>query len=70
MDLARWAGDAEEARRQIALATSLLGSEAEEANYLAMCHDLLSRVTDDLDEARGAQRGGLRGGGRDGHCRC
>jgi len=53
VDLARWAGDAEQAREQIALATSLLGEEAERGNYRAVRHDLLSRVTTDLDEARG-----------------
>jgi len=51
-DLARWAGDPGEARRQVALATSLLGEEAELAHYRALRHDLLARITDDLDEAR------------------
>jgi predicted ATPase/DNA-binding SARP family transcriptional activator len=53
VDLARWAGEAEQARQQLALATSLLGEEAERANYRALRYDLLSRVTADLDEARG-----------------
>ena len=53
VDLARWAGDADQAREQIALATSLLGEEAERGNYRALRHDLLSRVSTDLDEARG-----------------
>ncbi|MEY9860149.1 putative ATPase/DNA-binding SARP family transcriptional activator [Catenulispora sp. GAS73] len=53
VDLARWAGDAEQAREQLALATSLLGEEAERGNYRALRHDLLSRITPDLDEARG-----------------
>jgi predicted ATPase/DNA-binding SARP family transcriptional activator len=64
VDLARWAGDAEEARRQVALATSLLGSEAEEGNYLAVRQDLLSRVTDDLDEARAHSAAAFAAAGR------
>jgi hypothetical protein len=52
VDLARWAGDAAGARQQIAVATSLLGVEAEQTHYRAMRLDMLSRVTDDLDEAR------------------
>ncbi|ACU70985.1 transcriptional regulator, winged helix family [Catenulispora acidiphila DSM 44928] len=52
VDLARWAGDAAESRRQIAVATTLLGEEAEQTHYRAMRLDMLARVTDDLEEAR------------------
>ncbi|MEZ0113502.1 putative ATPase/DNA-binding SARP family transcriptional activator [Catenulispora sp. EB89] len=52
VDLARWAGDLEQAREQLALATSLLGAEAELSNFRATRSDLLSRVSDDLGEAR------------------
>ena len=52
VDLARWDGDAAEARHQIAVATSLLGAEAEMPYYRALRLDLLARVTDDLDQAR------------------
>ncbi|MEY9893852.1 putative ATPase/DNA-binding SARP family transcriptional activator [Catenulispora sp. MAP5-51] len=52
VDLARWAGDPAEARRQIEAATSLLGAESEQTHYRALRLDLLARVTDDLDEAR------------------
>ncbi|WP_329956256.1 BTAD domain-containing putative transcriptional regulator [Catenulispora pinistramenti] len=51
-DLARWSGEPAEARRQVGIATSVLGAEAERANFRAMRHDLLSRLTEDLGEAR------------------
>ena len=51
-DLAHWAGDAEEARRQLGVATTLLGDEAQRPNVRAGTHDLLGYLADDLDEAR------------------
>ena len=51
-ELARWGGDAEEARRQLGLATTLLGDAAEQANIRAGIHDLLGYLADDLREAR------------------
>ncbi len=51
-ELARWDGDTEEARRQLAGATAALGDEAERANVRAATHDLLGYLTDDLDESR------------------
>jgi predicted ATPase/DNA-binding SARP family transcriptional activator len=50
--LARWGGDGDEARRQLAVVAALLGDEAERANIRAMTHDLLGYLTGDLDEAR------------------
>ncbi|MFB7733455.1 BTAD domain-containing putative transcriptional regulator [Streptomyces sp. NPDC056112] len=50
--LARWGGDAEEARGQLGVATALLGAEAERANVRAGTHDLLGYLADDLGEAR------------------
>jgi predicted ATPase/DNA-binding SARP family transcriptional activator len=50
--LARWGGDAEEARRQLGIATTLMGDGAEEANFRADIHDALGYLTDDLREAR------------------
>jgi predicted ATPase/DNA-binding SARP family transcriptional activator len=50
--LARWAGNAEEARHQLAVATTLLGDDAEQANIRAEIHDVLGYLTDDLREAR------------------
>ncbi len=50
--LARWGGDAGEARRQLGLATVLLGDDAQEANIRAAIHDVLGYLADDLREAR------------------
>lgn len=51
-ELARWAGDAAEARRQLAAATALLGDEAEQAAIQVVTHDLLGYLAGDLGEAR------------------
>ncbi|GAA5182551.1 BTAD domain-containing putative transcriptional regulator [Rugosimonospora acidiphila] len=51
-ELARWAGDAEEARQQLGVATTMLGEEAERASIRAVTHDLLGHLADDLGEAR------------------
>ncbi|MCQ8194247.1 BTAD domain-containing putative transcriptional regulator [Streptomyces rugosispiralis] len=51
-ELARWDGDAEEARRQLGLATAMLGGDAERADIRAVTHDLLGYLADDLGEAR------------------
>ncbi|MGM1064609.1 BTAD domain-containing putative transcriptional regulator [Saccharothrix sp. Mg75] len=51
-ELARWSGDAEEARRQFAVATAALGDDAEQPNIRAMAHDLLGYLADGLDEVR------------------
>ena len=51
-ELARLDGDAEEARRQLGLATTLLGDAAEQANIRAEIHDLLGYLADDLRESR------------------
>ena len=50
--LARWSGHAQEARRQLAIATTMLGDEAEQANIRAVTRDLLGYLADDLSEAR------------------
>ncbi|MFF0270255.1 BTAD domain-containing putative transcriptional regulator [Kribbella sp. NPDC004536] len=50
-ELARWDGDVEEARRQLARATKLLGHEAESPNLRATIEDQLGYLTADLDEA-------------------
>jgi predicted ATPase/DNA-binding SARP family transcriptional activator len=50
--LARLGGDAEEARRQLGLATTLLGDAAEQANIRAQIHNLHGYLADDLREAR------------------
>jgi tetratricopeptide (TPR) repeat protein len=51
-ELARWNGDAEEAYRQLGVATTMLGDEAEQAHIRAITHDLLGYLADDLGEAR------------------
>jgi predicted ATPase/DNA-binding SARP family transcriptional activator len=50
--LARWGGNADEARHQLAAATTLLGDDAEQANIRAELHDVLGYLADDLSEAR------------------
>ena len=51
-ELARWGGNAEEARRQLGVATSLMGDDAEQANIRAGVHDVLGYLADDLKQAR------------------
>lgn len=51
-ELARWSGDAEEARRQLDIALSALGDDAALANIRAVTHSLLGSVAEDVDEAR------------------
>ncbi|GHE66221.1 SARP family transcriptional regulator [Streptomyces spiralis] len=50
--LARLGGDAEEAHRQLGVATAVLGDEAEQAYIRAARHDLLGYLADDLGEVR------------------
>ncbi|MEV4622303.1 BTAD domain-containing putative transcriptional regulator [Asanoa sp. NPDC049573] len=51
-ELARWCGDAEQARRQLDVATAMLGEDAERTYVRAVAHDLLGYLADDLDESR------------------
>ena len=51
-ELARWGGNAEEARHQLGVATSLMGDDAEQANIRAGIHDVLGYLADDLKQAR------------------
>ncbi|MCX4671028.1 winged helix-turn-helix domain-containing protein [Streptomyces sp. NBC_01381] len=51
-ELARWGGDAEQAREQLGVAKALLGDEAEQTYVRAMTHDLLGYLADDIGEAR------------------
>jgi predicted ATPase/DNA-binding SARP family transcriptional activator len=51
-ELARWAGDAEEVHRQLGVATTMLGDEAEQAHIRGLTHDLLGYLAADLSEAR------------------
>jgi len=51
-ELARWGGDAEEARHQLGVAITLMGDDADQANIRAGIHDVLGYLADDLREAR------------------
>jgi len=52
-ELARWGGDPAEARRQLGIATAMLGGDAAgQANFRAVQHDQLGYLADDLGEAR------------------
>nr|WP_174257940.1 BTAD domain-containing putative transcriptional regulator [Phytoactinopolyspora alkaliphila] len=51
-ELARRGGDTKEARRQLGLATTLLGDAAEHATIRAGIHDMLGYLADDLRESR------------------
>lgn len=51
-ELARRAGDAGEARRQLGVMATVLGDDAEQAHLRGGTHDLLGYLAEDLDEAR------------------
>ncbi|WP_280344052.1 ATP-binding protein, partial [Nocardia abscessus] len=51
-ELARWRGDAEQAHRQLDVAKTILGEDAERANVRASIRDQLGYLAEDLDEAR------------------
>ncbi|TKG62040.1 BTAD domain-containing putative transcriptional regulator [Prauserella endophytica] len=51
-ELARWSGDAGQARRQLDVAMALLGDHAERAQVRAAAHDLLGYLAEDPGEAR------------------
>ncbi len=51
-ELARWGGDAAEARHQLGIATALLGDEAHQAHVRAGINDMLGYLADDLSAAR------------------
>ncbi|GIJ60084.1 SARP family transcriptional regulator [Virgisporangium aurantiacum] len=65
--LARWAGRAEDAQHQLAVATTFMGDEAEQAYNRATTHDLLGYLTDDLDEARAHRSAACRAAAEAGH---
>jgi predicted ATPase/DNA-binding SARP family transcriptional activator len=51
-ELARWAGQAEEVRRQLGVAATVLGDAAGQATFRAITSDLLGYLADDLGQAR------------------
>jgi predicted ATPase/DNA-binding SARP family transcriptional activator len=50
--LARWAGNAAEAHQQLGVAATLLGDEADRANFQGLVHDILGYLADDPGQAR------------------
>ncbi len=65
--LARWSGNAEEARTQLGIATSMLGDEAEWASIRAVTHDLLGYLADDPGEARAHRAAACQAASEAGH---
>ncbi|EOD65339.1 BTAD domain-containing putative transcriptional regulator [Amycolatopsis vancoresmycina] len=51
-ELARWRGDATEARRQLDVATTMMGDDAQHPSVQALAQDLLGYLAEDLGEAR------------------
>jgi predicted ATPase len=51
-ELARWGGHADEARRQLGVAATMLGDAAEQPSIRAMTNDLLGYLAGDLSQAR------------------
>jgi predicted ATPase/DNA-binding SARP family transcriptional activator len=66
-DLARWGGDAAEARRQLDAATAMLGGKAEQVNVRALVRDRMAYLTEDLAEARDLRAAALEEAGDAGH---
>ena len=66
-ELARWGGNAEEAYRQLGVATTMLGDEAERADIRAVTHDLLGYLADDLGEARAHRAAACQAASEAGH---
>ena len=67
--LARWRGDTEQAYRQLGIATTMLGDEAEQANIRAATHDLLGYLADSLAEAREHRVAAFQAASEAGHAR-
>ncbi len=59
-ELARWSGDAGQARRQLDVATATLGTAAERANIQVTARDLLGYLAEDPGEARDHRVAALR----------
>ncbi|MEU0932394.1 BTAD domain-containing putative transcriptional regulator [Embleya sp. NPDC005971] len=66
-ELARWEGDAEEARRQLGVATAILGEDAEQVNVRGLTQDLLGYLAEDLDQAREHRAAACRAAAQAGH---
>jgi tetratricopeptide (TPR) repeat protein len=66
-ELARWRGDAEQAYRQLDVATAMLGDDADRVNVRAVIQDLLGYLADDLDKAREYHAAAYRAAAEAGH---
>ncbi len=66
-ELARWRDDGAEARRQLEVARTLLGVDAEQPNAGAVIHDLLGYLATDLDTARAERAAAFRAAAAAGH---
>ncbi|MEU7768652.1 BTAD domain-containing putative transcriptional regulator [Nocardia sp. NPDC049190] len=66
-ELARWSGDAEQARRQLDVASAMLGDDAERAIVRAVIHDLLGYLTENLDEVRAHRVAAVQAAAESGH---
>jgi hypothetical protein len=66
-ELARWDGNAEEARKQLGIATALLGDDAEQAGIRAATQDLLGYLAGDLAEARAHHAAACQAAAQAGH---
>ncbi|MEU3628412.1 BTAD domain-containing putative transcriptional regulator, partial [Amycolatopsis coloradensis] len=51
-ELAHWRGETEETARQLALAATVMGEEAELGHVRAITHDLLGYLAEDVEESR------------------
>jgi predicted ATPase/DNA-binding SARP family transcriptional activator len=66
-ELARWNGNAEEACRQLGVATAMLGDEAQQPHIRAVTHDVLGYLGDDLGEARAHRAAAFQAASEAGH---
>ncbi|GAA0545594.1 BTAD domain-containing putative transcriptional regulator [Actinomadura livida] len=66
-ELARWGGDAAEARRQMDVATTVLGDNAQRAGIRAVRHDLMGYLAQDLTESREHRAAACRAAAEAGH---
>ncbi|MEV4051178.1 BTAD domain-containing putative transcriptional regulator [Amycolatopsis sp. NPDC049688] len=66
-ELARWRGDAAQARHQLAVATEMLGEDAQRATIRAVAEDLLGYLAEDLGEARAHRAAALAAAAETGH---
>jgi predicted ATPase/DNA-binding SARP family transcriptional activator len=66
-ELARWAGDVQEARRQVGVATGVLGGDADQPYIRAITQDLLGYLAADLGEARAHRAAACEAAAEGGH---